>query len=179
MMTRFAAPTDVIFNRGPIADPAAFAKEAEAASWLFLCGDEFAAADGGMSYDQVLAAVPESANIVSAPPRELSVDLIRQHIAALDRLPRPTLVTCRAGPRSSAVAYIYAGLRANASADEVLAAADAGGAPFAASGELPGFVCHALKELASTQRAPPDQPHARSAPIEPIARSAAVRLLGR
>ena len=150
MMTRFAAPTDVIFNRGPIADPATFAKDAGAASWLFLCGDEFAAADGGMSYDQVLAAVPESANIVSDPPRELSVDLIRQHIAALDRLPRPTLVTCRAGPRSSAVAYIYAGLRANASADEVLAAADAGGAPFAASAELRDFVRHALKELAST-----------------------------
>src|SRR3954454_14063567 len=97
MMTRFAAPTDGIFNRGPIADPAAFAKEAGAASWLFLCGDEFAAADGGISYDQVLAAVPESANIVSYPPRELSVDLIRQHIAALDRLPRPPRVPAALG----------------------------------------------------------------------------------
>lgn len=149
-MGTFVAPTDVIFNRGPIADPAAFAESAGAASWLFLCGDEFAAMDGGMSYDQVRAAVRESENIVSDPPRALNVDLVRQHIAALDRLPRPTLVTCRAGPRSSAVAYIYAGLRANASADEVLASADADGAPFAASAELRDFVRQALEELAST-----------------------------
>ena len=46
-------------------------------------------------------------------------------MAALDRLPRPTLVTCRTGPRSSAMVYLYAGLRAGASADEVLARADA------------------------------------------------------
>jgi hypothetical protein len=149
-MGTFVAPTDVIFNRGPITDPGAFAQRAGAASWLFLCGDEFAAMDGGMSYDQVRAAVPESENIVSDPPRELTVDLVRQHIAALDRLPRPTLLTCRAGPRSSAVAYIYAGLRANASADEVLASADADAAPFAASAELRDFVRHALDELAST-----------------------------
>ena len=32
--------------------------------------------------------------------------------AALDSLPRPTLVTCRAGPRSSALVYLYAGLKA-------------------------------------------------------------------
>src|SRR3954470_1972055 len=147
MMTRFAAPTDVIFNRGPIADPAAFAKDAGAASWLFLCGDEFAAAEGGMSYDQVLAAVPESANIVSDPPRELSVDLIRQHIAALDRLPRPTLVTCRAGPRSSAVAYIYAGLRAGVSADEVLAKADEDGAPFVGFDGLRALVREGMDTL--------------------------------
>jgi hypothetical protein len=148
-MGTFAAPTDLIFNRGPIADPAAFADSAGAASWLFLCGDEFAAMDGGMSYDQVRAAVPESENIVSDPPRALDVELVRQHIAALDRLPRPTLVTCRAGPRSSAVAHLYAGLRANASADAVLATAHADRAPFAASAELRDFVRHALVELVS------------------------------
>lgn len=148
-MGGFTAPTDLIFNRGPIADPASFAQDAGAASWLFLCGDEFAAMDGGMSYEQVRAAVPESENIVSDPPRELTVDLVRRHIDALDRLPRPTLVTCRAGPRSSAVAYIYAGLRAHASADEVLAAADAQAAPFAASTELREFVRGTLEELAS------------------------------
>jgi len=40
-------------------------------------------------------------------------------------------------------------VRENASADEVLASADADGAPFAASAELRDFVRHALEELAS------------------------------
>ena len=57
--------------------------------------------DEGMSYVQVQAAVPEAENIVSDPPVALDLDLARQHIAALDRLPRPTLITCRTGPRSS------------------------------------------------------------------------------
>jgi len=104
--------------------------------------------DGGMSYAQVQAAVPESENIISDPPRELDMDKARQHIAALDRLPRPTLVTCRAGPRSSAVVYLYAGLRAGASADEVLARADADGAPFAEMADLRAFVAQGLEELA-------------------------------
>ena len=147
-MGEFEGPTDLTFNRGPIADPAQFARDADASSWLFLCGDEFAAMDGGMSYDQVRAAVGESENIISDPPRELNVDLVRQHIEALDRLPRPTLITCRAGPRSSAVAYIYTGLRAGASADEVLARAEADSAPFTGSEELRAFVRQALKELA-------------------------------
>src|SRR5207244_521306 len=147
-MANFEAPRDISFNRGPIADPAAFAHDAGAASWLFLCGEEFAAMDGGMSYGQVQAAVPESENVVSDPPRVLNMDLARQHIAALDRLPRPTLVTCRAGPRSSAVIYLYAGLRAGASADEVLARADADGAPFTKFDDLRSFVASGLDELA-------------------------------
>src|SRR5919201_2931652 len=112
-------------NRGPIADPAAFARDANAASWLYLCGEEFASMEGGMSYDDVQAAVPESVNIVSDPPVEMDMDLARRHLAALDELPRPTLVTCRTGPRSSAIVYLYAGLKEGASADEVLARADA------------------------------------------------------
>src|SRR5437764_1075403 len=99
-----------------------------------MCGEEFAAMEGGMSYGQVQAAVAESVNIISDPPRVLDVDTVRPHLAALDRLPRPTLVTCRAGPRSSAVVYLYAGLKSGASADDVLARAEAGGAPFAANG---------------------------------------------
>src|SRR4029077_11124668 len=110
LMSAFELPGDLSFNRGPIADPADFASEAGAQSVLFLCGEEFAAMDGGMSYPQVKAAVPESENIVSDPPRVLDLDLARRHMAAIDRLPRPTLVTCRAGPRSSAVVYLYAGL---------------------------------------------------------------------
>ena len=92
-MVSFEVPADLTFNRGPIADPEAFARDVGAASWLFLCGEEFAAMDGGMSYTQVQAAVPESENIISDPPRVLDIDLARRHMAALDRLPRPTLVT--------------------------------------------------------------------------------------
>jgi hypothetical protein len=147
-MADFALPSDISFNRGPIADPKAFARDAHAASWLFLCGDEWAAADEGMSYAQVQEAVAESVNIVSDPPVALDLDLARQHIAALDRLPRPTLVTCRTGPRSSAIAYLYAGLRAGASSDEVLAAADANRAPFTKADALREFVVHGLTELA-------------------------------
>src|SRR4029077_3601965 len=108
-MTEFQSPTDLTYNRGPIRDPAAFARDAHAASWLFLCGDEFAAMEGGMSYADVKAAVAVSANVVSDPPTVMDMDLARRQVAALDQLPRPTLVTCRAGPRSSAVIYLYAG----------------------------------------------------------------------
>jgi hypothetical protein len=146
-MADFEAPTDLTFNHGLIADPQAFARDAGAASWLYLCGSDFAAMDGGMSFEQVQEAVPEAENIVSDPPREMTFDLVREHFAALDRLPRPTLVTCRTGPRSSAVVYLYAGLRAGASSGEVLARADAEGAPFAASDELRAFVTQGLEEL--------------------------------
>jgi hypothetical protein len=143
----FDGPVELKFNRGPIADPDAFAREASAASWLFLCGEEFASMDGGMSYASVQAAVPESMNIVSDPPREMTMDLARQHIAALDSLPRPTLVTCRVGPRSSAVAYLYAGLRSGATAEQVLAQAEADDAPFRHSDELRAWVVQGLDEL--------------------------------
>ena len=146
-MPAFERPGDLVHNRGLIADPEAFAREANAASWLFLCGEDFAAMDGGMSYADVQAAVGESENIASDPPRAMDMDLARQHMAALDRLPRPTLVTCRTGPRSSAVIYLYAGLQAGASADEVLERADADGAPFAASDELRAWVAQGLGEL--------------------------------
>jgi len=146
-MSDFAGPTDLTFNSGPIADPKAFARDASAASWLFLCGEEFAAMEQGMSYASVEAAVPESVNIVSDPPREMTMDLAREHMAALDSLPRPTLVTCRAGPRSSAVVYLYSGLKAGASTDEVIARAEADGAPFAQSDELKAWVTQGLDEL--------------------------------
>src|SRR5213592_2344835 len=145
----FEVPTDLTYNRGMIADPTAFARESDAASWLYLCGEEFAAMDGGMSYADVQAAVPTSVNVVSDPPHELDMDLARQHVAALDALPRPTLVTCRTGPRSSAAVYLYAGLRAGASPDEVLASADADAAPFAQSEDLRAFVANGLRDLAN------------------------------
>jgi hypothetical protein len=46
-VSEFQSPTDLTHNRGLIADPDAFAKEAGAASWLYLCGEEFAAMEGG------------------------------------------------------------------------------------------------------------------------------------
>jgi hypothetical protein len=146
-MAELERPGDLIHNRGLIADPEAFARDAGAASWLFLCGDEFAAMEGGMSYASVQAAVGASENVVSDPPRTLDLDLARRHIAALDRLPRPTLVTCRTGPRSSAVIYLYAGLKAGATADEVFERAEADGAPFAGSDELKAWVAQGLAEL--------------------------------
>lgn len=146
-MADFESPADISFNRGLIADPEAFARDADAASWLYLCGEDFAAMEGGMSYANVQAAVGESANIVSDPPKVLDMDLARQHVAALDELPRPTLVTCRTGPRSSALVYLYSGLRAGATAEEVLARAEADQAPFAGSDELRAWVAQGLSEL--------------------------------
>ena len=146
-MPEFQSPTDLIHNRALIADPTAFAKEAGAASWLYLCGEEFAAMDGGMSYADVQAAVPESENLIADPPRDFDMDVARRGVAVLDELPRPTLVTCRTGPRSSALVYLYAGLRSGATADEVLAQADADEAPFAQAPPLREWVSQGLSEL--------------------------------
>jgi len=136
-----------VHNRGLIRDPEAFAREHGAASWLYLCGEEFASVEGGMAYADVERAVPVSANVVSDPPTPLDLDLARRQIEALDGLPRPTLVTCRTGPRSSALVYLYAGLAAGATADEVFARAEADGAPFAGSEELRSWVAEALERL--------------------------------
>jgi protein tyrosine phosphatase (PTP) superfamily phosphohydrolase (DUF442 family) len=143
----FETPPDLTHNRGLIADPEAFARERGAASWLYLCGDEFAAMEGGMSYADVERAVPVSANVVSDPPTPLDLDLARRQIEALDRLPRPTLVTCRTGPRSAALIYLYAGLRSGASAEDVLARAEAEDAPFARSEELRAWIADGLAQL--------------------------------
>ena len=146
-MAGFGTHGDFAYNRGPVGDPQALARETGAASWLYLCGEAFAAMDAGMSYEQVQAAVPASANVVSDPPVVPDMDLAREQVAALDALPRPTLVTCRGGPRSSALVYLYAGLRSGASADEVLARADADAAPFAGSDDLRAWVTQGLDEL--------------------------------
>jgi hypothetical protein len=143
----FHTPTGLTHNRGLIADPEAFARERGAASWLYLCGEEFASMDGGMSYADVERSVPASANVVSDPPTPLDLDLARRQIEALDGLPRPTLVTCRTGPRSSALIYLYAGLRAGASPEDVLARAEADEAPFVQSAELRAWVAGGLEQL--------------------------------
>jgi hypothetical protein len=103
--------------------------------------------EGGMSFADVQAAVPESVNLVADPPRPFDMDVARRGIAALDEMPRPTLVTCRTGPRSSALIYLYAALRSGASADEVLARAEADGAPFTQAEPLKAWVVQGLAEL--------------------------------
>jgi hypothetical protein len=146
-VTGFDTPADLMHNRGLIRDPAAFAKDAGAESWLFLCGEEFAEVEGGMSFADVQSAVRESVNLIADPPRPFDMDVARRGVAALDQLPRPTLVTCRTGPRSSALVYLYAGLRSGASAGEVLARAEADGAPFTQAEPLRTWVVQGLAEL--------------------------------
>src|SRR4051794_956466 len=119
-MTASGTREGMTYNRGRIEDPDGFAREHGAASWLYLCGEEFASVEGGMSYDDVKAAVPDSENVASDPPRVMDIELARRQIDGLESLPRPTLVTCRTGPRSSALVYLYAGLQQHASADDVL-----------------------------------------------------------
>jgi len=143
----FESPTDLMHNRGLISDPDAFARERGAASWLYLNGEEFASMEGGMSYADVERAVPVSANVVSDPPTPLDLDLARRQIEALDGLPRPTLVTCRTGPRSSALIYLYSGLRSGASAEQVVTRAEADDAPWVQSDELRAWVADGLAQL--------------------------------
>ncbi len=150
-MKTFQLPPEISFNTEKIADPSAFAQQRAAASWLYLNGEEFASMEGGMSFAQVQQAVAASANVISDPPRTLDLDLARQHVAALDELPRPTLVTCRAGPRASAVSYMYAGLRAGATPDEVLAEAERSGAPFCRFEDYKEWVRDAIETLRREQ----------------------------
>jgi len=147
----FSTPTDLRHNQGLVSDPATFAEDADAASWLYLCGEEFASMEGGMSYADVQAVVADSVNIVADPPRPFDMDVARRGVEALDQLPRPTLVTCRTGPRSSALVYLYAGLRAGVTADEVIARARADGAPFVEVAPLKDWVTQGLDALARQQ----------------------------
>ena len=56
-------------------------------------------------------------------------------------------MTCRTGPRSSALIYLYAGLQAGASADDVLARAEADDAAWTKSDELRAWVADGLEQL--------------------------------
>ena len=146
-MTAFKLPPDLLFNRGKIADPLAYPKECGAKSWLYIVGDEFASMPGGMSYAQVQQAIEHHARVISDPPREMTLELAKQHVAALDELPRPTLISCRAGPRSSAVAYMYAGLRAGADPEDVIRAAEQDEAPFCKFEEYKQWVRASMRAL--------------------------------
>lgn len=146
-MADFELPKDLIFNRGAIQDPDAYVREMGGASWLFLVGDEFASMPGGISYDQVQHAAPVTARVISDVPRIMDLDLARQHVAALEELPRPTLISCWTGPRASAVAYMYAGLKAGASAADVIAAGERDSSPFCAAPGLNDWVKSSMESL--------------------------------
>ncbi|MFN4151701.1 MAG: hypothetical protein ACK4IX_12230 [Candidatus Sericytochromatia bacterium] len=144
---KFEFNENLIFNVGNILNPSEFAKENKAASWLYLNGEEFAKMEGGISYEQVQQAIDTSVNIISDPPRELNLELARQHVSALDKLPRPTLVTCRKGPRSSAVSYMYSGLRSGADPKDVIATAEENNAPFCSFQEYKDWVVNCIETL--------------------------------
>lgn len=146
-MADFQLPGNLMYNRGPVRDAKAYAVDTGSASWLYLVGEEFASMPEGMSYAQVQDAVPNCARVVSDPPRVLNLDLARRHVEALDKLPRPTLISCRAGPRASAVAYMYAGLKVGADPGVVLAAAERDDAPFYAFPEYQEWVRSSLEAL--------------------------------
>jgi hypothetical protein len=146
-MKDFHLLNDLHYNRGLIQNPSTYIKDTGSASWLYLVGEEFAKMEGGMSYEQVQAATPNSINVISDPPQVLNLDLAKQHVDALDSLPRPTLISCRTGPRASAVAYMYSGLKLGAEPDEVLATAEQDHAPFIQFEEYKEWVRSSIKSL--------------------------------
>ena|SRR5688572_7933086 len=146
-MKEFELPKDLSYNKGLIQDPGSYLKESGCHAWLFLVGEEFSKMEGGISYEQVKEATSYSANVVSDPPRELTLELARQHVKALDSLPRPTLISCRTGPRASAVAYMYSGLKEGAEPDDVLAAAEKDNAPFFQNEEYKEWVRSSIETL--------------------------------
>ena len=149
-MKNFELPGDLRFNRGLIKDPADYIKEVGCASWLYLAGEEFAKMEGGISYNQVQQATPNSINLISDPPKVLNLDLAKQHVEALDSLPRPTLISCRTGPRAAAVAYMYSGLRSGANPADVLAKAEMDQAPFIQFEEYKTWVRSSMEALRPT-----------------------------
>jgi len=146
-MKKFELPRDLSFNKGLIQDPKTYIKEVGCKSWLYLVGQEFSNMPGGISYEQVQAATSDCMNVVSDPPRVLNLNLARQHVEALNILPRPTLISCRTGPRASAVAYMYAGLKVGAEPDEVLATAVRDQAPFVQFEEYKEWVRSSIESL--------------------------------
>ena len=146
-MKHFELPGDLKYNNGFIENPGTYLKDSGCVSWLCLVGEEFSKMENGMSYQQVQEATPHSANVVSDPPQVLDLDLAHQHVNALDSLPRPTLISCRTGPRASAVAYMYSGLKFGAEPDEVIAKAEKDNAPFTKFDDYKNWVRSSIETL--------------------------------
>jgi hypothetical protein len=149
-MDHFELPEDLKYNNGFIENPDTYLKDKGCTSWLYLVGEEFSKMENGMSYQQVKEATPYCANVISDPPQILNLDLAREHVIALDSLPRPTLISCRTGPRASAVAYMYSGLKLGAQPDEVIAAAEQDNAPFTKFDEYKDWVRSSIESLRNT-----------------------------
>jgi hypothetical protein len=146
-MKNFELPEDLNYNNGFIKDPETYLKNCGCVSWLYLLGKEFSKMENGMSYEQVQAATPHCINVISDPPRVLNLDLAKQHVKALDSLPRPTLISCQTGPRASAVAYMYSGLKLGVEPDQVIAAAEQDNAPFTKFDEYKNWVRSSIESL--------------------------------
>jgi protein tyrosine phosphatase (PTP) superfamily phosphohydrolase (DUF442 family) len=146
-MEEFKLPDDLKYNNGFIKNPTAYLKDRGCISWLYLVGEEFSKMENGMSYEEVQEATSYSVNVISDPPQTLNLDLATQHVNALDSLPRPTLISCRTGPRASAVAYMYSGLKLGAEPDEVIAAAEKDNAPFTKIDEYKKWVRSSIESL--------------------------------
>jgi len=146
-MENFKLPEDLKYNNGFIKDPNTYFKETECKSWLYLVGEEFSTMDNGMSYQQVQAATPYCTNVISDPPQILNLDLAHKHVEALDSLPRPTLISCRTGPRASAVVYMYSGLKLGIEPNEVIATAEKDNAPFTKFDEYKDWVRSSIETL--------------------------------
>lgn len=146
-MKDFELPEDLRYNNGFIKNPGTYLNDSGCISWLYLVGEEFSTMENGMSYQQVQEATPYSVNVISDPPQILNLDLAHEHVNALDSLPRPTLISCRTGPRASAVAYMYSGLKLGAEPDEVIAAAEKDNAPFTQFDEYKNWVRSSIESL--------------------------------
>jgi len=151
-MKHFELPANLKYNNGFIKNPGDYLKDVGAVSWLCLVGEEFSKMENGMSYQQVQEATPYSANVVSDPPQILNLELAHQHVAALDSLPRPTLISCRTGPRASAVAYMYSGLKQGAEPDEVIDQAEKDEAPFTKFEEYKNWVRASIESLRKEEK---------------------------
>jgi len=146
-MKNFKLLDGLHYNKGFVQNPADYIKEVGCNSWLSLTGEESERMEGGMSYSQVKAATDHSVNVVSDPPKVLDLELAKQHVEALDTLPRPTLISCRTGPRASAVAYMYSGLKLGSEPDEVIAKAEMDEAPFIKFEEYKDWVRSSIESL--------------------------------
>jgi len=146
-MKHFGLLKDLSYNNGAIKDPDIYLKERGCQSWLYLIGVEFSKMENGMSYQQVQASTPYSINVISDPPTILNLELAHEHVKPLDSLPRPTLISCRTGPRASAVAYMYSGLKTGAEPDEVIATAEKDNAPFIKFDEYKDWVRSSIETL--------------------------------
>jgi len=152
-MEDFKLPEDLKYNNGFIKNPTDYLRDRGCMSWLYLVGQEFSNMENGMSYEQVQEATPYSVNVISDPPLTLNLELASQHVDALDSLPRPTLISCRTGPRASAVAYMYSGLKLGAEPDEVIAAAEKENAPFTKVEEYKNWVRSSIESLRKVSEA--------------------------